>query len=106
MQTLKIFICAKLGIDWTYLFSPAQTTFRAELCNPITRQAIELESCSNPLQIQQILLSKLKKKFSVFEGECHKGGVFGYLYMALGPNLLGQYYGSRLFRKLGQNPRL
>jgi len=35
--------------------SPAKTTFLAELCNPITRQAIELESCSNPLRIQQVL---------------------------------------------------
>jgi len=30
-------------------FSPAKTTFCAELSNPITRQAIELESCSKPL---------------------------------------------------------
>jgi len=36
-------------------FSPTETTFHAELCNPITRQAIELESCSNPLRIQQVL---------------------------------------------------
>jgi len=36
-------------------FSPAKTTFHAELCNPITCQAIELESCSNPLRIQQVL---------------------------------------------------
>jgi len=35
--------------------SPAKTTFHTELCNPITRQAIELESCSNPLRIQQVL---------------------------------------------------
>jgi len=35
--------------------SPAKTAFHAELCNPITRQAIELESCSNPLRIQQVL---------------------------------------------------
>jgi len=34
--------------------SPAKTTFLAELCNRITRQAIELESCSNPLRIQQV----------------------------------------------------
>jgi len=37
------------------LFSPACATFLAELCNPITRQAIELESCSNLLRIQQVL---------------------------------------------------
>jgi len=36
-------------------FSPTCTTFLVELCNPITRQAIELESCSNPLRIQQVL---------------------------------------------------
>jgi len=35
--------------------SPAKTTFHAELGNPITRQAVELESCSNPLRIQQVL---------------------------------------------------
>jgi len=35
--------------------SPAKTTFQAKLCNPITRQVIELESCSNPLRIQQVL---------------------------------------------------
>jgi len=32
------------------------------------------------------------------------GGVFGYIYLA--PNLLGHYYDSRFFRKLGQNLRL
>jgi len=35
--------------------SPACTTFLVKLCNPITRQAIELESSSNPLRIQQVL---------------------------------------------------
>jgi len=45
-------------------FSPACATFLAELCNPITRQAIELESCSKPLRIQQVLQSKSKKNFS------------------------------------------
>jgi len=36
-------------------FSPVRATFLAELCNPMTRQAIELESCSNPQRIQQVL---------------------------------------------------
>jgi len=36
-------------------FSPACATFLVELCNPITHQAIELESCPNPLRIQQVL---------------------------------------------------
>jgi len=35
--------------------SPTKITFHAKLCNPITRQEIELESCSNPLQIQHVL---------------------------------------------------
>jgi len=34
--------------------SPTWATFLVELCNPITLQAIELKSCSNPLQIQQV----------------------------------------------------
>jgi len=95
----------------THLFSPVKTTFHAELCNPITCQAIELESCSNPLRIQQVLQSKSKKNFFRFRwgfsgGNATSGGVFSYLYLALGPNLLGHYYDSRFFRKLGQNPLL
>jgi len=35
--------------------SPACATFLVKFCNPITRQAIELESCSNLLRIQQVL---------------------------------------------------
>jgi len=35
-------------------FGPVCATFLVEVCNPITRQAIELESCSNPLRIQQV----------------------------------------------------
>jgi len=30
-------------------------TFLLELCDPKTRQTIELESCSNPLRIQQVV---------------------------------------------------
>ena len=56
--------------------NPACATFLAELCNPITRQAIEQESCSNPLRIQQVLQSKSKKKIFVFGGERHKWGCF------------------------------
>jgi len=49
--------------------SPARDRFFVEICNPITRHAIELESCSNPLRIQQVLSSKLKKKtFFAFGG--------------------------------------
>jgi len=57
------------------------------------------------------LVVEIEKKFFVFGlgfsgGNATSGGVFGYLYLVLGPNPLGHYYGSRLFRKLGQNPRL
>jgi len=58
-------------------FSPSCATFLAELCTPVTRQAIKLESCSNPLRIQQVLYSNSKKKqfvrfgFEFFWGERH-----------------------------------
>jgi len=60
---------------------------------------IELESCSNPLRIQQV---EIEKKCFVFGeefsgGNATSGGVSGYIYLALGPNLLGHYYGSRFF---------
>ena len=90
--------------------SPACATFLAELCNPITRQAIELESFSNPLRIQPVLHLKSIKKFryrwGVFGGNATSGGVFSYLYLALGPKPLGHCYGSRFFWKQGQNLRL
>ena len=62
-------------------FSPVRAIFLAEFCNPVTRQAIELESCSNPLRIPQVLLSKWKKTFfrfgfERFWGERHKKGCF------------------------------
>jgi len=41
-----------------------------------------------------------------FGSNATSGGVFGYLYLALGPNSLGHYYGSRFFWKLGQIPRV
>jgi len=34
--------------------SPACATLFAKLCNSITCQQLELESCSNPLRIQQV----------------------------------------------------
>jgi len=36
-------------------FSPTCATFLVKLCNLISRQAIDLERCSNPLRIQQVL---------------------------------------------------
>jgi len=43
---------------------PGFTPFFAELWNPTTRQAIELESYPNHPRIQQVLQSKSKKGFS------------------------------------------
>jgi len=37
-----------------FSLSPAGTTIFAELCNTITRQLIELASCSNHLRIQEV----------------------------------------------------
>jgi len=46
--------------------SPVCATFFAKPCNAATRQPIKLESCSNPLQIQQVFLVEIKKKNSFF----------------------------------------
>jgi len=50
---MEIFLC-KLQ-HFFNPFSPTCATFLAKFCNPITSQAIELESCSNPPRIQQVL---------------------------------------------------
>jgi len=93
--------------------SPACATFLVKLCNPITRQAIELESCSNPLRIQQVLWSKSKKQFSVSVGVfwriCHKRTCFGkvgHIWPALGPNPLTHSFGTNVCWNLGENSRL
>jgi len=98
------------NFGYLYPLSPAKTMFHAELCNPITRQAIELESCSNTTDSASLVV-EIEKKIFVFGGgfsggNAISGGVFGYLYLALGPNPLSHHYGSRFCRKLGQNPRL
>jgi len=42
--------------NWRFLIplDPACAICFANLCNAVTRQPIELQSCSNPLQIQQV----------------------------------------------------
>jgi len=86
------------------LFSLAKAPNLAELCNPITRQAIEPESYPNHQPIQQVLQSKPKKKnIFVFGGEISGGDVtkkacfenFGHLWPALGPNPLTHSFGSK-----------
>jgi len=42
-----------------YPLSPACATIFAKVCNAITRQPIELESCSNHLRIQQVFWLRL-----------------------------------------------
>jgi len=85
-------------------FSPAKAPNLAELCNPITRQAIKLESYPNQPRIQQVLLSKSKKIVFVFGGGISGGDVtkkacFGNVdlpWPALGPNPLTESFGSKL----------
>jgi len=81
-------------------FSPAKALNLAELCDPITRQVIELESYPNHLRIQQVLESK---KFFVFGGGISGGDVtekacfenFSHLWPALGLNPLTHSCGSK-----------
>jgi len=59
----------------------------ADICKPITHQTIELENCSNPLQIQKFF----RFGFGVFWRWRHNEGMFwkfGRLWPALGPNPL------------------
>ena len=50
------------------------------------------------LQASTSLSKKIFRfQWEVFGGNATSGGVFGYLYLALGPNPLGHYYGSRFF---------
>ena len=95
-----------------FLFSPACVTFLAELCNPITRKAIELESCSTD---SANLVAKIEKKiFSywvwVILGGKSQVGVslrhFGHLCQALGIVLMGHFLDSKFSWKLSKNPRL
>jgi len=79
------------------------TPFFAELCNPITRQAIELKSYLNHPRIQHVLYSKSKNTFFVFGGGISGGDVtkkacfgnVGHLWLALGSNPLTYSFGSK-----------
>jgi len=51
------------------------TPFIADLCNPITREAIELESYPNPSTDSASLVVKIEKQFFVFVGEISGGDV-------------------------------
>jgi len=62
----------------TFFFINPLTTVRANILAPpflaINRQPLELESCSNPLQIQQVWESKSKKNFFFVLGLRFSGG--------------------------------
>ena len=87
-------------IEYIQPLSPECATVFANLCNSITRQPIELESCSNPLRIQQVFWLSSKKKFFVLDlgfsgGKVESWGVyaffFGCLYLALVANPLRHF---------------
>jgi len=78
---LRLIVC--IYRNSAIFFSPFKTRVRhffAELCNTITRQPIELESCSNPLRIRKIFLLRLKNYFWFwvwgFCGWHHNRGMF------------------------------
>ena len=75
----KMFLCLRRShhreSDCMDHVSPVCAIFLAELCNPSTRQAIELESCSNALQIQQVFDCSSKKIFFVLSLRCSGGNV-------------------------------
>jgi len=88
--------------------------FLTKICNSITRQQIELESCSNPPQTRQVFQFRSKKTFFCFgfgvlfewrhNGACFR--LFGQVYLAPGVNPKNQCFGSRRSWKLGYYPRL
>jgi len=67
--------CHALKVQLTPLFF-------AKLCFAITRQPIELESCSKPLRIQKVFWLRLKNNFFCFGfygGDVTSGGVLRFL---------------------------
>ena len=100
-------------IEYIHPLSPECATVFANLCNSITRQPIELESCSNPLRIQQVFWLSSKKKFFVLDlgfsgGKVESWGVYAFLLAAStwpwSPIHCAIFW-FKLFWKLGQNPR-
>jgi len=83
-------------------FRPSKAPNLAEICNPITRQAVELENYPNHPRIQQFVIEIEKNVFrfrwGVSGGEVTKKacfGNFGLLWLALGPNPLTHSFGSK-----------
>ena len=61
-------MAAAISFDLAFLFPRFAHWWCAvsSLCNAITRQLIELQSCSNPLRIQQVLKLGFKKHIFLF----------------------------------------
>jgi len=95
------FLYSDRKLSFLTLFSLPKAPNLAELCNPITRQVIEL---SKPSTDSARLAVKIEKnKFLVFGGRISKGDVikkgcfgnFGRLWLALDPNPLTHSFGSK-----------
>ena len=88
-------------------FSPAKAPNLAELCNPITRQAIELDSYPNHPRIQQNLVIKIEKHvFRFWWGDLwkwrHKEGMFWKFWPLLagpGPQLFDPLFWLKVLLK-------
>jgi len=84
--------------------SPECATFLAELCNPVTHQAIELESCSNLFRFRKSRSQNKIKKISFWVwaflgGNVTSRGVFGLFWPSLpGPrrHLNGSFCGLKV----------
>ena len=89
-----------LSRDFPY--TPAPAIIMAGMVLAITRQLLELGSCSNSLRIRDVFQFPLKMLFSfgfgVLRGWCHKRGCFaffrfvGQLYLALGANPMNHFW--------------
>jgi len=106
-------LAVKLDNNFTYPLRPAAATLLTKVCSTVTRQPIELKSCSNHLRIRQVFSFRWKKQFfpfgfGVLWGWRHNGGIFsrlfGQVYLALGANPMGYFFGSRFDWYLGYHP--
>jgi len=84
-------------------FESRRRHFFAELCNTVTRQPIELESCSNPLRIRKSSSSDFLKifgfgfEFFVVDVTMAACFLFGQVYLALGANPTSHFFVWSLF---------
>ena len=88
------------------LFNPLTAARANKLaCNFLVMNRQPLESCSNPLRIQQVFQSKSKKKkfcfrFRILQGDRHKGECFCFFQPPLagpGPQPIGPFFWLKIF---------